>query len=331
MRFNRTRSLGLALVVAAVCLTVPLGFAPATATASAAGADDGAHIVGTTQLDTRTVDLLIDSPALGGTAPVRLLLPAHYTSEPTRLFPQLWLLHGCCADKDATPTPDYLGWADHTDVEQFTADKDVMVVLPAGGYAGFYSMWQSGRPDWETFHTNEVRQLIERNYRVSQTRAIAGLSIGGYGAMAYAFRHPGMFQGAASYSGIPNTLMPSAAQWVQLILVREGFGVLDLWGSDWWNRDVWSAHNPYDHVAALRGIALYVSAGNGQPGPLDHNTSADPIEMAADASSQTFTDLLRRNGIPVTVDYYGNGVHAWPYWERELHTSWPFLATALGV
>lgn len=322
----RTRFHTLALTV----LSVSLSLTPASADITA---DDGARVVATTQVDQRTVDLVIQSPALGGTGAVRLLLPAHYDTEPDRLFPQLWLLHGCCSDQDTVPTPDYLGWTAHTDVAQFTADKDVMVVMPAGGYAGFYSQWASGKPDWETFHTLEVRQLVERTYRVNQTRAVAGLSIGGYGAIAYAFRHPGMFKAAASYSGMVNTLMPSAVQWIQAILLREGHGIDDLWGSQWWNHAEWSAHNPYDHVDALRGTALYVAAGNGQPGALDPpaRTWPDPIEMAVSASSRTFTDLLRLSGIPVTVDYYGGGTHSWPYWERELHTSWPFLASALAI
>ncbi|MEV0697921.1 alpha/beta hydrolase family protein [Saccharopolyspora sp. NPDC050389] len=311
-------------------LSISLTLAPASATATRT-ADDGARVISETQVDDRTIDLVIDSPALGTTASVRLLLPANYTSQPTRLFPQLWLLHGCCSDQDNPPSPDYLGWAANTDVAQFTADKDVMVIMPSGGQAGFYSAWQAGKPDWDTFHTVEVRQIVERNYRAGQTRAVAGLSIGGYGAMAYAFRHEGMFRAAASYSGLPNTLAPGVAQWIQGILVREGFGPFDLWGSDRWNHDVWSASNPFDHLEDLRGTALYVSAGNGRQGPLDPLTSGDPIEMTALVSSRTFTDMLWLHGIPVTVNYYGNETHGWQYWERELHTSWPFLATGLGL
>ncbi|KFU81972.1 S-formylglutathione hydrolase FrmB [Amycolatopsis lurida] len=292
-------------------------------------AGEGARVVGEVRIDERTTDLAIDSPSLGTTAMVRVLVPSNYTARPERSFPQLWLLHGCCADQDTVPTPDYLGWAAHTDVEEFTADKDVVVVMPAGGYAAFYSAWRSGKPDWETFHTTEVRQLIESRFRVNQTRAVAGLSTGGYGAMAYAFRHKGMFAAAASYSGLPNTLLPTAAQLIQLILVRQGHGPEDLWGSQWWDHAAWSARNPFDHVDDLRGTALYVSSGNGRQA--GNPWSTDPIEAAASASSRTFTDRLRLHGIPVTVDYYGDGTHSWPYWERELHTSWPFLAAALKL
>ncbi|MDA3644266.1 esterase family protein [Saccharopolyspora indica] len=315
-----------ALAFVGALLLIPV--APASATTVA---DDGARVVSETRVDDRTIDLVIDSPALGTTAPVRLLLPTNYESQPDRLFPQLWLLHGCCSDQDVPPTPDYVAWTEHTDVAAFTADKDVLVVMPSGGQAGFYSAWRSGAPDWERFHTSEVRQIVERNYRANQTRAVAGLSIGGYGAMAYAFRHKGMFRAAASYSGLPNTLAPGVAQWIQAILVREGFGPFDLWGSERWNHDVWSEHNPFDHLDDLRGTALYVSAGNGRPGPLDPSASDDPVEMTAYVSSRTFTDVLWLRGIPVTVNYYGNGTHGWPYWERELHTSWPFLAAALGL
>ncbi len=36
-------------------------------------------------------------------------------------------------------------------------------------------------------------------------------------------------------------------------------------------------------------------------------------------------------GIPATVHAYGDGTHVWPYWERELHASYPMLLDALGV
>jgi hypothetical protein len=41
-------------------------------------------------------DLTIYSPALGRTAAVRLLLPRGFAAQPTRRWPVLWLLHGCC-------------------------------------------------------------------------------------------------------------------------------------------------------------------------------------------------------------------------------------------
>ncbi|WP_158891364.1 alpha/beta hydrolase [Amycolatopsis anabasis] len=315
------------VVLAAGTLLPGAAAAPAIPVVSA---DDGARVVRETAVDARTIDLEIASPALGANASVRLLLPARWRAEPGRTWPVLYLLHGCCAD------PDYRSWTEFTDAEQFLADKDVLTVLPSDGPAGMYSRWwnygRSSIPDWETFHVTEVRQILERGYRAGTKRAAAGLSIGGYGAMAYAFRHPGTFGAAASFSGSIDSLHGFTPSGTKGVLKNVGLDPNALWGDEWQNRPLWSEHNPADHVDAFRGIGLYVSAGDGTPGPLDPpGAEPEPHETMALASSLSFTDRLRERGIPVTTNYYGPGTHAWPYWEREFHAAWPVLARGLGL
>ncbi|MEC3978420.1 alpha/beta hydrolase [Amycolatopsis sp. H20-H5] len=317
--------------MAAVVVVLAASLVSITQASAAPGvtADDGAKVVSETQIDARTVDLVISSPALGTTAPVRLLLPTGYAGQPTRTWPQLYLLHGCCEVKD------YQSWDFFTDVKAMTENSDVMVVMPSDGKAGMYSAWWnwglSSKPDWETFHTTELPQLLERGYHAGTTRSVAGLSIGGYGAMAYAFRHPGMFRAAASFSGVPNTKLFGVPEFIQGILLQQGLSFLNLWGNQYINPQLWTARNPYDHVEQLRGTTLYVSCGNGNTGPLDPAGKSDLLEPAAYAASKSFTDLLTSKGIAVTTDYYGNGTHSWEYWARELHRAWPMLAGSLGV
>lgn len=328
MRHSRLRWFAAAGAVV-LCTSLVQSGLPAAHAGTFATADDGAKVVSETRVDARTVDLVISSPALGTTAPVRLLLPPHYADQPDRKWPVLYLLHGCCEVQD------YKSWTTYTDVEQFTADKDALVVMPSDGPAGMYSQWWNfglkSTPDWETFHVVELLQIIERGYHAGTTRAIAGLSIGGYGALAYGFRHPGMFRAVASFSGIPNTLQPGVPEVIQAILLEQGQNFLNLWGNEFMTPQLWSARNPYDHVDALRGVGLFVSCGNGNTGPLDPPGKSDWIEPAALSSSKSFTDLLASKGIPVTTDYYGNGTHSWEYWNRELHTAWPVLAAGLGL
>lgn len=294
-------------------------------------ADNGAKITREIRVNERTVDLEIDSEALSGKNMVRLLLPAGWAEQPERTWPQLWLLHGCCEIQD------YKSWTAFSEVEAFTADKPALVVMPSDGPAGMYTAWWNfglNMPDWETFHMTEVRQLVERNYRGSDKRSVAGISIGGFGAMHYAFRHPDLFGAAASYSGMPDTLLTTVPGVIKTILAREGFwNWMALWGEERWNTDIWRSHNPADNVEKLRGKALYVSAGNGEAGPLDPDPDeVDPIlEPSSLRTSQSFTDKLQRAGIPVTVDYYGQGSHSWPYWERALHRSWSLLAGGMGI
>jgi Putative esterase len=134
----------------------------------------------------RARDLTIDSPAVG-LVHVRLLLPKHFTAQPSTRWPVLVLHHG--------GTGHYSDWTEALDAQTLTGPTDVLVVMP------------DGDPGWETFHVVELRQLLERNWQAGDKWAVAGLSMGGAEAMAEAEGAPGMFVFAGSYSG---PLDPSA-------------------------------------------------------------------------------------------------------------------------
>nr|MDT0665578.1 alpha/beta hydrolase-fold protein [Micromonospora sp. DSM 115978] len=178
-------TLAMAVVVAAVGL--PAGVASAAPVGvPGVRADNGASVVTETVLGPRTVDLVVNSPAVGRDVNVRLLLPPSYFTQPDRVFPTLYLLHGCCEPYD------YQSWTQFTDVEEFMADKEALVVMPTDDNAGMYTDWLNwgrGKPGWETFHTVELLQLLERGYRAGPNRAVAGISIGGLGAFKYAANH----------------------------------------------------------------------------------------------------------------------------------------------
>jgi S-formylglutathione hydrolase FrmB len=292
---------------------------------AAAGRDAEPRVLSTSAVSDRVRDLTIDSPALGRRTSVRLLLPTGYAAQPQRRWPVLYLLHGCCDT--------YLGWTRSTDVEELTAGSDLLVVMPDGGPAGFYSDWKSGRPRWETFHLTELRQILEADYRAGDVRAIGGLSMGGLGALAYTARHPGMFRAAASFSGIVHTrLSPETSAGYLGLLSSQGEKPDALWGDPRDQADVWAAHNPYDLAPKLRGTPLFVSVGNGQPGPLDPaGTEWSEIESSIAEENAAFADRLRALHIPAQVDFYGAGTHDWPYWQRELHRAWPMFEQALGL
>ena len=291
-----------------------------------------AQVLATKVLSPRVRDLVIDSPALGRQAKVRLLLPRRFGAEPRRRWPVLWLLHGCCDT--------YVSWTRSTDVEQLDGLADVLVVMPEAGQVGFYSDWRSpgqgGPSRWETFHLTELRQLLERDWRADDRRAVAGLSMGGLGAMVYAARHPGMFAAAASYSGLLHTRYQGdplpGPQLIQGLLGQFGEDGDALWGAPRRQGEVWAEHNPYDLASRLRGVRLFVSFGNGRPGPLDTpgvSGEAQQAEGSLYPQNLAFLERLHQLGIPVRSDDYGPGTHDWPYWQRELHRSLPLLLDAL--
>jgi S-formylglutathione hydrolase FrmB len=265
-------------------------------------------------VDGRTRDLTIDSPAVG-TVHVRLLLPTDFDVQPDTTWPVLYLLHGCCDGYDS--------WTRETDVDLMTEDLDLLVVMSDGGRAGWYADWwnggRGGRPMWETFHTAELPAILAADWRADTTdQAIAGLSMGGHGAMGYAARHPGTFRAAASYSGVLDLghFSTDGDWWI--------------WGDRDEQADNWAAHDPVQLAPELRGTDLFVSFGSGEPGPLDlANAQSDGLEASLAVGNRAFVERLLELEIPVLVDAYGPGTHTWPYWDRALQRSLPFLMDAL--
>ena len=155
--------------------------------------------------------------------------------------------------------------------------------------------------------------------------------MGGLGALGYAARHPGMFTVAASFSGIVNTrLAPGESQAYLGLLRSQGEDPFGLWGDPGSDVDVWRAHNPYDLAARLAGTRLFISAGSGQPGPLDSaGATADQIEIAIRAENDAFVKRLRALHLDAQIDLYTPGTHNWVYWQRQLHKAWPLLTDGL--
>jgi S-formylglutathione hydrolase FrmB len=232
---------------------------------------------------------------------------------------------------------DYQSWTAYTDIESFMSPKDVLVVMPTDGPAGYSSNEIFGGPDYGTFQGVEVPQIMLAAYRSSGRNVVAGLSSGGVGAFDLAAEHPNQYRAAASYSGPLDTQFPDIELIIQTDLISAGESPFSLWGDPLLNANVWAAHNPRVLASRLRGTALFVSAGNGLPGPLDDLTSfkntvgGGLLEAPALSDDYSFLAAAWLAGDHVTTDFYGPGTHIWPYWQRELHRSWPFLANGLGV
>ena len=235
----------------------------------AAAANHGITLLSSERLDSRLVDLTLSTPALAKPTHVRVLLPAGYRKQKPRRYPVLYLLHGAFDD--------YRSWTDKGAVENITGRRKLIVVMPDGGQGGWYTNWvnrgQGGPPEWETFHIQQLIPWIDYRYRVNssrRSRAIAGLSMGGFGAMSYAARHPDLFSWAGSFSGAVDIVnYPLVAVIINLEAPFDGGVAGDQFGDRTLDEVNWRAHNPWDLAANLRGMTLVIDTGNGQPGPLD--------------------------------------------------------------
>jgi diacylglycerol O-acyltransferase / trehalose O-mycolyltransferase len=327
---RRDRALTPTLWVLLTVLAIILGASPASAAGHRSSAPahqgEGAYVVDQEQIGPHLVDLTIQSPALGRTAKVRLLTPNGWEQRRrSDRWPVFYLLHGCCDTYDS--------WTRETDVEQLRRLRHVLVVMPEAGPVGFYSNWWNhgagGPPAWETFHLRELRRLLERGYGAGHRRVIAGLSMGGFGALSYAGRNPGMFRAAASYSGVVHPLYPGFPEGLLGLLAEFGEDPLALWGDPVAQRRIWKAHDPYYLAKRLRHTPVFLSVGDGTAGPFDPPGTFDALEAELSLQNHAVAARFERVGVPLRTDFYGPGTHTWPYWERELHRSLPMLLDAL--
>ncbi|MDN0196796.1 alpha/beta hydrolase family protein [Streptomyces sp. S.PNR 29] len=286
-----------------------------------------AQITDVRELDERTLDLTVSSPAVGALVPVRVILPRSWHSDPESRFPVVYLLHG--------GNDDYTSWTRETDVEELAEHSDALIVMPDAGKAGYYSDWYAGRPRWETFHTAELVRLMERTFRASSARAVIGLSMGGFGALNYAAHHQGMYRYVASMSSYVDLDGPAARVALGLGSLTDGVDLRDVWGDPVANADVWRDHNPAAMPHAFRGAKVHLSVGDGKPGPWDENRPVPVLVIASvgekylPESIAGFAASLRSAGVEVTTHFYSPGTHSWPYWERELHLIWPTVMKEL--
>ncbi|WP_327144781.1 alpha/beta hydrolase [Nocardia sp. NBC_01327] len=272
-----------------------------------------------TPVDSRTTLYTFRSAAVGDIAPdglvrVRVTLPSGYETGTAR-YPVLMHLHG--ANNSPTTWP-------AAEVEQVIGDTPVIVVQPEGGPGGFYSDWYgtpvSGSdplngpvpfppPAWETFHLRELLPWVDATFRTTGHRAVAGSSMGSFGAMSYAARNPGVFDAAASLSGAVNIDGLSAT--VPLLLDAADPCI---WGDRTAQAANWAAHNPTDLADRLRGTSLYVTAGDGLPGVHDDASTEARfavLEVLIRHLTDDFVAALNQHDVPVTTEFH-HGTHPGP-------------------
>ena len=259
---------------------------------------------------------------------VRLLLPRDFETRASTRWPVLYLLSARAAG-----TTDWTN--ELIDVTPLFAPTDLLVVMPDCGsddpggcsYTDWWNGGNGGPRQWETFHLVELRQLLERNWQAGDRRAIAGVSAGGYGAIEYAARQPGLFRFAASYSGVSDPL-GNVAFWNP---------PRDVWGDPVAQADIWKAHDPFSTRRPSGAPRSTSPTATGSRGRWTTSTRTGPRGIRGaqwrrecGIESAALVQRLKELKIPVTVYAYGNGTHSKPYIWRDLQRSLPLILKALG-
>lgn len=250
------------------------------------------------------VHLNFQSKYLSGNTDVNILLPdLPRAQEPGAFygngekFPVLWLLHGTFGD--------YTDWLRKSNIELYACEKNLIVVMPSAHNTD-YANWDGFGLGYrmEDFLTEELMPLVYGWFPASQKREhnfIAGLSMGGRGAIAYTFQHPEKFAAMYSFSCVPQDMREQAAD--------------TTWGDRNKNRlqnagglagYLAGSQNTWDLTAKMAKIPelprLYFACG-----------TKDPLMYRAFVQ---YREYAGKCGLPaefIEVEGYG---HEWRFWEK---------------
>jgi S-formylglutathione hydrolase FrmB len=250
------------------------------------------------------VDTLdIYSSAMQKTIRAAVVLPDSYKKARKSIFPVLYLLHGGTGSyRDwLTKTPDKLLL--HRLADQY----NLIIVTPDGGSTSYYFDSPLDKTSqYETFIVKELIEKVDSTYRTIKDRkgrVIAGLSMGGHGAMYLSTRHPDLYCAAGSMSGVMNI---NTATWkVQADFARlraDNFARLLGPPQD--------ATTPYAEYTAIGRVNEFKSGGL----QLIFDCGVDDFLI------ETNRDMHQRLVVSqVPHDYIERpGAHTWDYWENAL-------------
>ncbi|GAB3668462.1 hypothetical protein GCM10027589_34940 [Actinocorallia lasiicapitis] len=271
------------------------GVLAAATPAAAVGDGFGLRIVDRNEGDPRMRYYRFQTAEIGWNPAVNVLLPDDYHWS-GRTYPVLYLFHG------GGPGQDFITF-DREGIRAWTAGKRIIVVMPDGGQAGWYSNPVSsnvGPRNWETFHIAQLLPWVEANFRTYAEyngRAVAGFSMGGFGALKYAAKYYGHFASVSAHSG-PASLRRDAGlvtHWANATSGALDLGGGTVYGVPFWNEARVSADNPVQRIESYRNKRVFLVSG----------TSPDPVnwfdyvhETQVLAGQREFRSLLAGAGIP---------------------------------
>jgi S-formylglutathione hydrolase FrmB len=139
--------------------------------------------------NSRVDTVKFQSKLVNATLPYNVILPPDYVAAKTARYPVLYLLHGL--------TGHYTDWVGRTNIADYAVQYRIIVVTPEGNDSWYIE-------NYETYILLELIPDVQQRYRTIEARdgrAIAGLSMGGYGAIKFGLKSPQTFALAASMSG----------------------------------------------------------------------------------------------------------------------------------
>lgn len=239
----------------------------------------------------------LNSKLMGREIPYRVLLPLQYEERNQIRYPVIYLLHGLTGHFD--------NWTDKTKLGEYMVGRKVIIVTPEGENGWYTDGATNANDKYESYIIKELIPEIDKRFRTipeREGRAIAGLSMGGYGALKFGIKYPEMFSIAGSFSGaLGAASFPSTGQNAALLKsLNIIFGPADS-----------ETRKANDIFKMIREITpekrkvlpvLYIDCGT---------------EDFLFQNNRDFVDLLFEKGVPHEFRQLPGG-HTWAYWDKQV-------------
>ncbi len=280
------------------------------------------QVTGAETISERVVTLTVATSAFTEPTKVDVIFPVGYEADPARRWPVTYVTAGTMNNYDTFRT--------FVNGVKLAEGYPSIIVSPDGN-SGYWSDWYNGgafgAPKYETFVIDELIDLIDGRYRTIPDRAhrlIFGISMGGYGTMMLAARHPDRFAAAATLSGAVDSNLPYLGAALSASSMFDG-GAFDAINGPRATQEVrWHGRNPTDIADNLRDVDLQVRSANGTPNPgLGENlASADSVSCVIESGvyqgTRSFHARLEALGKQHVYVDYGAGCHTVANFKREI-------------
>jgi S-formylglutathione hydrolase FrmB len=244
----------------------------------------------------------VQSAALGRAITYRVLLPDDY-GRSARRFPVLYLLHGLDGHYD--------DWSTRTQLAERARTLPLVIVMPEGEDS-WYTNAADGTGRFEDYIDADLVRDVETKYRVIRARygrAIAGLSMGGYGAIKIALKHPSLFAAAGSLSGAFDAADPEFAK----SFPSHTDQMSQIFGA------------PDSETRRANDVFVIAAAAGRSGAPLLYIDCGENDRFLT--SNRRLIEIVQKRGLD--YEYHETpGAHAWDYWNRRVA---PLLAWAMRV
>lgn len=247
----------------------------------------------------RVETVQFQSKLVNAKLPYNVILPVDYDASSTTRYPVLYLLHGL--------TGHYSDWVARTNVADYAADYPLIIVMPEGNDSWYTDSATVETDKYESYILKELIPDVQQRYRTIEARygrAIAGLSMGGYGAIKFGLKSPSTFVFAGSMSGAISVTRLSeketgASNWARSMQL---FGPLD--------SETRKANDLFQLInqltpARISSLPFFY---------FDCGTEDSPLIAP---SNRELATLMSEKKIPHEYRELP-GDHSWAYWDKQV-------------